>query len=185
MALNTQFLLPVHLELVREIGAFWIVAADAGHHLAVSWIDDLGSNRMGKGALAFMTTTAYLVAITFKHGWGIATMGTVAIDTFAALLVSERFTLMPGVCVLMTAQTDLPLGAGKQHPVIASMWTVAANAGIAISIIGQVTMDQIIISLHCLVAREADTGRHRLIPLVTGLTPFLEGGMLHFTQQRL
>lgn len=85
----------------------------------------------------------------------------------------------------MAAHTDLALGTGQQHPVIAGMGAVAADTGIPRSIIGQMAVDQIIVLLHRLVTGEADLGRHRLISLVAGVAAFLEGGMLHLAQQGL
>jgi hypothetical protein len=183
MTLNTQFLLPVHFELIGEISAFGVVTTDTGHHLAVPWVDNFRSNWMGKGPLTLMTTTADLVAITFEHGRGITAMSGMATGTVAALLVPGRLSLMSRVGVLMTAHADLPLGAGKQHTVITSMRAVTADTGIAVGVIGQVAMNQIIIPIHRLMTRETDTGWHRFIPLVTSLTAFLKWGMLHFPQQ--
>lgn len=113
MALDTEFFLTIQLELVGKICALGIVAADAGHHLAVTRVKHLRSDRMTEGALAFVTATADCVAIAFEHGRGVAAMGTVAGEALVALLVAGSLASVAIRSILMTAQTDPGRGAGQ------------------------------------------------------------------------
>lgn len=185
MALNAEFLLSVLLELIGEIRALGVVTTDAGHHLSVPRIDDLGSDWMGEGPLVLMTAAAHRIAVALQHGRGIPAMGGVAGDALVTPLMAGGLATMAVSGVLMTAQADHALGSGQKHPVVAGMRAVAGNTTVAGGIVRQVAMDQQIILLHLRMARQADFRRNRRLPVMAGIAPLFEGGMQNLAHHGL
>ncbi len=103
MALDAEFFLTVHNQIISIISALGIMAGNTGYHTAVSMVDDPFTHRMSEFPLAGMAAGTDSNTIPLEHGRAPTAMGRMAGKTISHLFMTVFSALMTGNSILMTA----------------------------------------------------------------------------------